>query len=131
MVERVTITGGAKASAPLWAGLLLAAAAWSAHLLASHFLVEASCSQLAGSAAGEAGRTGVRTALLVVTLAAAVFAMVAALVVAGRGRLLERRGPGLERSAGLAPVIAALSWFFVLLIILEAVPLLLLGCGAA
>jgi hypothetical protein len=106
----------------LWGALLLAGAAWSSHLLISHFLVEASCGP--GATGG-----GVDVILLVVTVVTASLALVAALFAAARRRVLEHRGPGLERAAGLATVISALAGYFVLVILLESLPLLVLRCG--
>lgn len=129
MVEDMTQTTQARASAPLWGSLLLAAGSWSVHLLLSHFLVESTCSQLTATGSGSGIGAGVSLALLVVTAAAALIALVAALFAGSRRRVLEHRGPGLERSAGLATVVSALAVFFVLLIVLESAPLFLIGCG--
>lgn len=128
-MEMVTREEGARGSAPLWVALLVGAGAWTVHLLTSHFLVDAACVPLAASVAGGGGQGWARLVLALLTVVAAGIALGSVLFAWGRGRSLERRGPGLERAAGLANVMAALSGFFVLLIVLESVPLLLIGCG--
>ncbi|MEX2542189.1 MAG: hypothetical protein WD314_10270 [Trueperaceae bacterium] len=140
-MENVTREEGARASAPLWGALLAGAGAWTLHLVTSHFLVEAACAPVAAtaamsaamdaptSAAAGSGQGWVVAALAVLTVIAAGIALASVVFAWGRRRSLERRGPGLERAAGLATVITALSVFFVLLIVLESLPLLLIGCG--
>lgn len=118
----------ARATVPIWGALLASAGAWSAHLLVSHFLVEGSCTPVA--AAGGEGGYWIKASLLVVSVLSAAIALAGALFAASRRRSLERHGPGLERAAGLPGVVSALSAFFVLLIVLESLPLLLIGCGS-
>ncbi|MEX2536404.1 MAG: hypothetical protein WD273_12485 [Trueperaceae bacterium] len=118
-----------RASAPLWGALLLGSGAWSLHLIVSHFLVEAVCAQVA--AAGGSAEVSVWLPLLIVTAVAAGLALAGAVFAWSRRRVLERRGPGLERAAGLSTVVASLSLFFVLVILLESAPLLMIGCGAS
>jgi hypothetical protein len=138
-VGTMTGTARARASAPIWGALLLSAGAWSLHLTASHFVVEAACGPVAASGsavanggvlAGAASAGWLTLALGLLTAAAAVVALLGLFYAWARRRSLERRGPGLERAAGLSTVVAALAGFFVLLIALQAFPLLLIGCGA-
>jgi hypothetical protein len=137
-VGTMTGTARARASAPIWGAVLLSAAAWSLHLTASHFVVEAACGSVADSAAavnggvlaGAAAAGWLTLALGLLTAAAAVVALLGLFYAWARRRSLERRGPGLERAAGLSTVVASLAGFFVLLIVLQAFPLLLIGCGA-
>jgi hypothetical protein len=137
-VGTMTGTARARASAPIWGALLLSAGAWSLHLTASHFVVEAACGPVADSAAaanggvlaGVAAAGWLTLALGLLTAAAAVVALLGLFFAWARRRSLERRGPGLERAAGMSTVVASLSGFFVLLIALQTFPLLLIGCGA-
>jgi hypothetical protein len=130
----MTGTARARASAPIWGALLLSAGAWSLHLTASHFVVEAACGPVAASnrgiLAGAASAGWLTLALGLLTAAAAVVALLGLFYAWARRRSLERRGPGLERAAGLSTVVVVLAGFFVLLIALQAFPLLLIGCGA-
>lgn len=126
MESEMTRRSRAREAAPLWGALLLAAAAWSLHLLIGQFLVEARCDQVAE--AGGNGK-GIVLTLVVATVVAAGLALLAAAIASGRRRRLARSEPGLEREAGLASVVSGLALFFVLLTIVEAVPLALLGCG--
>jgi hypothetical protein len=118
-----------RASSPLWGALLLSAGAWSAHLIASYFLVEASCQQV--TRAGSATVPGVWIALIVITAVAATAALLGAGFAWGRRRALQGRGPGLERAGGLSLVMILLSLFFALVILLELAPILMLACGAS
>jgi hypothetical protein len=137
-VETMTGTARARASAPIWGALLLSAGAWSLHLTASYFVVEAACGPVPANAAG--GANGVLAgaasagwlvlALGLLTVAAVIVALLGLFYAWARRRSLERRGPGLERAAGLSTVVVSLAGFFVLLIALQAFPLLLISCGA-
>jgi hypothetical protein len=138
-VETMTGTARARASAPIWGALLLSAGSWSLHLTASHFVVEAACGPLLADSAGDANGgvlAGAASAgwlvlaLGLLTVAAAIVALLGLFYAWARRRSLERRGPGLERAAGLSTVVVSLAGFFVLLIVLQAFPLLLIGCGA-
>jgi hypothetical protein len=139
-VGTMTGTARARASAPIWGALLISAGAWSLHLTASYFVVEAACGPVpadsAGGAnggvlAGAASAGWLMLALGLLTVAAAIVAVLGLFFAWARRHSLERRGPGLERAAGLSTVVATLAGFFALLIVLQAFPLLLVGCGAS
>lgn len=121
-----------RASAPIWAGLLIGAGAWSAHLLVSFFLVDTVCSPLVAGGDAAAGQGAVRTALGVTSALLALLAVGGALYSRRSANLASRRDEA-ERSesygGALGPVILALDWFFVVLIVFESVPLLMIGCG--
>lgn len=130
MVESMTTTAKLKESAPLWGALLLSGGAWSIHLLAGQFAVEAVCTPVAATSAQGQFHASLWIVLLLVSLVTFLVALGGTIFAWVRRTSLERRGPGLERAADLSPVVIGLSAFFAFLIVIETIPLLLIGCGS-
>lgn len=117
------------ASAPLWAALVVSSLAWTLHLVIGYFLVESLCLPIHETGTGAPVRE-VWLPLVLLTAGAALLALAsAAYAWLGRGRLPER-GAGLSRAYGMTSVVVALSLFFLVLILLESLPLLIVGCGS-
>lgn len=129
-MESMTTTAKLKESAPLWGALLLSGGAWSIHLLAAQFTTEAVCTQVAATATQGQFHATLWIALLIVSLVTFLLALGGVIFAWVRRTSLERRGPGLERAADLSPVVIGLSAFFAFLIVIETIPLMIIGCGS-
>ena len=120
----------ALSNAPIWGSLLLSAGAWSIHFVGGYFAAELVCEQLALFGRGEAPpNTAFRLILVVVSAVFALIALLAGGYAWSKRYSFTRRGPGASRATGLPDIMAALSVFFAVLIVVEAVPLFMIACG--